>query len=488
MRGLNVKPSRISLVAFLAHAAWAVRIGLEHPGLGYESDRVANWLYFQSLVSGDPWIAVLWYFPVPKILPILVLGPLADGPAEMLLVAGVAGALAASVTWIVASSFGVAAGAATAVLLAFDPRWTELVAIANADLFVAAGVAAAVWAWCAHRERLAVAMVLLATLVKPPAALAAVPLMLEGGRSRRARFGLAGAVALGLVITAAGYALLLGGGIGTAARFHSAYTALRAEGPTVAEVLGRWLVEDLGTELLPWAWPLAALGLVATVRAPQAQPMRQWLAAASAVAAGFALFAAVTETHLFARFLWSLELCALALCAVAAVLAGRAVARLSSTPGVARLAAPVAATALLAVVIGGLARSTAGAGGRYVVLFEHGARTAMPWLRRLASEVSPEDRVMVPLWFQPAAIWTLKRGLPPQAIEAAEVQVATAPRERAAPDWLLLAPAYFENPATAHWTTEASAGGYRGVASSDVPRMTLLRRTADRIARSSPVP
>jgi hypothetical protein len=280
-----------------------------------------------------------------------------------------------------------------------------------------------------------------------------------------------------VAITAVGYVVLLGS-VRKPGGFLMAYTTLRETVPAVHEWLGRWIVEDIGSELLPWCWPLVGVGLVAVLRAPFARPMQRWLAASVATTAGFAALATVTETLMFARFLWSLELCALALCAVGAILAGRAVVRLVRPTRRPDAVAALCSIAILVLVAVGLTRSAAGAGGHYVVLFEHGARTAMPWLRRVATEIRPGERLAVPLWFQPAAIWTLEDTISPSAIEASEVQRSRAAGRVVRPEWLLVANTYLEDTETIRWTAELRSCGYERVAVSTLPAMELLRRTA----------
>lgn len=474
-------PGRVALAAFVGHFACALAVSLRHPGLVYEPDRVANWLYFHALRTGAPRLADFWYFPAPKVTAVVLLGPLADGPLEGVVVAAVAGLLGAALAWLAARSFGAAAGVGTALLVPLDPLWTILVATASADLLVAAGVAGAVAAWVAERPRLAGVALLLATAVKAPAAAAALPLVLTPGTSLRARAWPVIGAAAGFVATLGGYVLLLGS---TQAPFGflAAYTEMRGTAPPpLVGWLARWAATDLFGEMLRWSWPLALVGLGATLVARDAWPMRLWSAAALAVGAAFVALAVATDTLLFARFLWAIELCVVAWCAIGAAVVGRVSARrLLAGRGLAQsheergaLVAPAATALLLLVAAISLWRGAGGSSEHYAVLFEAGARTALPWLERAAPDVRPAQRVLVPLWFQPAAMWLLRDA----DVAAAEVEVARPREQGGAADWLLLAPAYYETRAAAAWSTEATRAGYDVVATSTLPRMALLRRS-----------
>src|SRR5262249_29572935 len=155
-------------------------------------------------------LARLWYFPAPKLLLVFLLGPFADGFGVVFLAAFAAALLAGSVSVLVIEAAGPLAGIACGVLLALDPSWTSLSAIASGDLFLAAFVAAAVAAWSRGAARCAALAILLGTLTKPTGAMAALPLLLDGSRGLRARCGVAAAALVGMALTWIGYTTLLG--------------------------------------------------------------------------------------------------------------------------------------------------------------------------------------------------------------------------------------------------------------------------------------
>ena len=460
---------RLVMLVALGHFGWALRIAATHPGLAWEPDRVANRLYLSGLLTGTPRLAEFWYFPAPKILGVLLSAPLVGETGEALLAALAAAILAGSTSWILARSFGPLAGLGLGAVLALDPWWTSLVATASGDLHLAAGVTAAIAAWEADRPRLATAFVLLSTLAKTPGAVVILPMLVDGRRSFTARAWPLAAVFAGLLATLVGYAALLGDSA-VPFRFLRAYTEMSgAPAPTVVPWIAHWLGYEVFGGMLGWCWPLGVVGLVATFREAQAGPMRRWLAASVGVAAGFAVLAALTATLLFPRFLWSLELVSVALCVAGAVVAGRFLGRrVADSRSAGWLAAGFGVAGC--VLVGASLARLEGQAKHYEVLFEYGARTAVPWLEQMRDRVAPGERILVPDWFQPAAMSIL----PGSRVEAAEVLIANPPSDHLPPpEWILLAPAYVD-PHTARWLVEQARTG-EVVASSDLPRMSLLR-------------
>ena len=455
---------RLAFAAAIAHVAAAVAVVLSHPGLAWEPDRVANRLYFQGLGGGAARLVEQWYFPAPKILGVALasLGPTGEGMAAAL----AASLLAGCGTWLVARSAGGIAAVAFAVVLGLDPWWRVLVAIASADLFVAAGVAATAAAWEAVAPLAAALAVALVVLVKAPAAACVLPYLPDARRSTASRAGLAAAAAIALGGTFAVYGWLLGDA-SVQFRSVSAYARIRGGAPAVSSWLAGWVTRDLGASLGP-AWPLAVAGVLAIATARGAGPMRRWTLACLAVAAAFVTLAAWTNTLLFARFLWVLEVALLALAAAGAAAVGRWIAKLV---GASRASVEsIAALACGALVACAPLFRGGGEPAAFEILFEHGARTALPWLERVGEDLPAGTRVVVPMWFQPAAMAIL----PTARVEAAEVLaargVAPHPGE---PGLLLLAPAFGE-PAAATWLGEASRDG-TVVETSDLPHMSLVR-------------
>ena len=71
----------------------------------------------------------------------------------------------------------------------------------------------------------------------------------------------------------------------------------------------------------------------------------------------------------------------------------------------------------------------------------------------MRDRVAPGERILVPVWFQPAAMSIL----PGSRVEAAEVLIANPPSDHLPPpEWILLAPAYVD-PHTARWLVEQGA-------------------------------
>src|SRR5262249_9685501 len=106
----------VALLVGVAHLCWATAVGIVHPGLGYEPDLVANWLYFQRLLAGDRSFARLWYFNAPKVLLVFLLGPFADTAGVPLITACAAALLAGSLAYLVARAASPVWGLVTGLL------------------------------------------------------------------------------------------------------------------------------------------------------------------------------------------------------------------------------------------------------------------------------------------------------------------------------------------------------------------------------------
>ena len=464
----DASPSRLALVVGVAHLAWAAATLASHPGLAFEPDRVANRLYLRGLVEGVPRLAEQWYFPAPKIVGVVLasLGTAGESVASAL----AAGLLAGCGSWIVARAAGPVAALGFGLALALDPWWKSLVATASGDLLVATGVAAVSAAWAAGASGFAAAAVLLATLVKTPAAACIAPFLLDARKPFAARGGLVAAALAGLLATLAGFAALLGD-MGAPLRFLRAYAVIRGgPAPPVASWLAGWGAGDLLGGTLGWASPLVVAGLAAAIVGPRARPLRDWLVASLAVGAGFAILAAATGTLLFPRFLWTVEVVTLALAAAGAAAVGRLLAgRFADATGSTRIGT-LTTSGLAALLVARLATRPGGEPERFELLYEHGARTALPWFEDIASLPPADAPVVVPLWFQPAAMAML----PGRRVEAAETLAVRGAEPRSAGSrWLLLAPAFGE-PVAAAWLADAARGG-TAIRSSEVPRMALVR-------------
>jgi uncharacterized membrane protein len=473
--------ARVAIVAGLAHLCWATYVGISHPGLGYEPDLVANWLYFQRWLAHGHSLAHLWYFPAPKLLLVFLLGPFADTAGVPLIGASAAALLAGCLVFIVGLAGGTAAGVGMALLLAVDPSWNALVAISSGDMYLAAAVAGAIVAWTVRRERLAALAILLATLVKPLGAAAALPLLLDRAHSLKERIELAVAAALGLVMTLVGYIGVLGSSA-EPNRFLTAFTTILGGADPTGAWLYSYLSHSIGSDLLAHGWPLAMVGLGALAFSPGARALRQLTAAALSVAGSFALLAAITHTALAPRFFWLVELTAVAL-AVSGVFA------IVRWLGAVRQGLAYAAAAAALLLVGNdLNTSRQRAVARYSEPFERGFRATVPLLDELRVRLAPDDHVNVPLWMQPVTIWRLGLGANPERVEAAESaaarQLSPSNESGSGTTWVLFTPDYYETDAGAKWMASRVHCGYRLIDSVDLPAFLVRKDRSVRCAES----
>lgn len=466
----RLEPSSVSsLVGVFGFLAGIASV-LSHPELRAEPDLAASGVYFDNLLANDDSIGSLYYFSAPKLLSTLVFGSSIDSTSLFALsTSAFAASVLAAFAYLVAVGFGPLAGLSAGLLLWLDPRWAVLTSIGASDLLTASMVAACAALWAAGKRDLATIALLAATISKPTAAVCAVPLIFEARGDRRLVVSLGAAVVAGLLLTGFAYAMLVGG-LGVPGRFLVAYNDVAGQ----AEPVWTWLVGystgPLSADLLGVCWPLSIVGLFAVLSTSSANGLRRLLVMSLLLAVAHVFMAAWTETRLYSRFLWLLELESIAL----AVVGGFRLAALIPPIPAVRGGAIAAVVVLLAV---SLTAAWEERRQNYVSVFEGGVRRSEPLVELLSTWIRSGESVNVALWLQPSVMRKLGRSSLPHQVEAAEVIVARDGADASTKaEWLLVTPGLYEAPGVAWIRALATSGEYVALATTEGGDFSLMRR------------
>ena len=469
--GEGLGASSVAVLVGVLGLVAAVVGALSHQELRAEPDLAANAVYFDNLIANDDAIGSLFYFSAPKLLSTLVFGSSID---DIYLFAILSAAFAASVlaalAYLVARGFGPTAGLLAGLLLALNPRWTILASIGASDLLTASMVAMCAALWAAGKRDLAVFALFAAIVSKPTAAVCALPLAIEARQDRHLLTSVGAAVVVGLALTGAAYVILVGG-LDVPGRFLVAYNAVAGQAEPVSSWLASYVAGPLSGDLLAYCWPLSLIGVVAVLTAPAADGLRRLLLMSLLLAAAHVFMAAWTDTRLYARFLWLLELQSIAFAVVGAF---RLAALIPESLQLARRVAVAAAVALMVVSLTGAWEER---NENYVSFFEGGVQRADPLVELLGTWIAPAETVNVALWLQPSVMRKLGRSRLPHQVEAAEVVVARGgPDARTDATWLLVTPGLYEAPGVAWVRSLATSGEYVSMATTESGEFALMRR------------
>jgi hypothetical protein len=304
-----------------------------YPAAHLDADLLSYLVYYRQLAEG---LSTPFGYTVPKVLPVLLLGPL--GTPEMallasILVAAMGGALAFA---IVARTFGATSAVLAAVLYVADPLRSVLTLRSSVDLYVGVALLGAIFAIGEGRALAAGLLVLVASLGKPVAAPCGLAILLTPGTSWTRR-SLAALLPVAALPAAGVLAGILAGRDPLASAFampdqHERFVQV-AEG--VARGAGASLeliaVDWLGGSLFQRTWPLVAVGALVCAlsamrwRAPEARRGAALLLVPLLLVAGYLTVAAREPLVVFTRFFWPAAVVAAMLGAFGAVtLAARA--------------------------------------------------------------------------------------------------------------------------------------------------------------------
>lgn len=463
LAGLSHRDATATAVGAVVTAALVVAQGLwlaqSYPAAHLDADLLSYLAYYRDWRHGE--IAAFGY-TVPKVLPVLLLGPLGTPEsafAATLLVAAAGGAI---LFVLATATFGRLVGILAAVLYVLDPMRAVLTLRSSVDLYTGVALLGAMLALREKAVVLAGALVLLAALGKPVAAGCGLAVLLVPGVPLRRRLLAAALPWLALPAAAWLDAALEGRPLLAAFSLpdqHERFVAV-AQAPArswdgfLQLVVGDWL----GRLLFAHTWPLVLIGTglyaVASLRgrAGGDGDRRAWLLVVPGLlAAAYLGLAAVHPFVVFTRFFWLPSL-------VLSVLAAYALVEIAR-----RMPGSGAIGAVLGVVLGFTLLLDRAADHRWrerimLAPFESHAALADRATSLIADEGRCPGEAIVPLAYLPLAAWRAPGKL--QRGELCAVEDWADGRGCARPECVLFMPAAPTTArarvALARWVSSAS--------------------------------
>lgn len=403
--------------AVVLASAWGA---LTWPAARLDPDLLAYLVYGRQLASGTP---TPFGYTVPKVLPILLFGPLGDPTAAMIAQVAVAAAGGALLWTIADRLFGRATAILAALLYVLDPMRNVLTLRSSADLQTAVLLLAAILALLDGRASAAGGAILLAALCKPTAAACglAVLALPAGGLRRRAAtaalplLAIPASALLGAALSGDG----LAGGLALPDQ-HERFVRVAQGGPLgIGATLHLVVVEWFGGTIFARTWPLVVLGLALfAARAAALDPASRrreagFVLVPALLVAAYLGLAAVQPMVFFTRFLW---LATVVLATLGAWAATR-IARSLPGSGLLRGTALAALAALMLLDRLGDQRWRA---ALMLDPFERHARVAMAAMSEIERAGACAGPAVVPLAYLPLAAWRMPGRLARGEICAAE--------------------------------------------------------------------
>lgn len=414
--GARTTPAGLAgpLLAALAVAVQSVVLARLYPAAYLDADLLSYLAYWRDLRAGTP---VAFGYTVPKLLPMLLFGPLASPGVALVLSIAIASIGGALLYAIARRSFGTAVAVLATLLYVLDPMRGVLTLRSSVDLVVGVAILGAIAALQRGAVLTASAMILVAALGKPPAlaCVAILPFVSGASRARRAVACLLPLAALPL--TAALDALLGGrplASVLTAPSLpnqHELFVRV-AEAKVLgfSDTLSLLVREWFGGTLFAHTWPLVVLGVVLyLVRPPKdaADARRPVLIVPLLLACAYLALARVQPMIVFTRFFWPLAL-------VLSVFAGYATVWLAGRLPVSTPLRAAFAMALIAALLGDRMADQRWRERIMLRPFEEHARLADDAVEAIAHDAACDGAAVVPLAYLPLAAWRapdkLKRG------------------------------------------------------------------------------
>lgn len=414
--GARTTPAGLAgpLLAALAVAVQSVVLARLYPAAYLDADLLSYLAYWRDLRAGTP---VAFGYTVPKLLPMLLFGPLASPGVALVLSIAIASIGGALLYAIARRSFGTAVAVLATLLYVLDPMRGVLTLRSSVDLVVGVAILGAIAALQRRAVLTASAMILVAALGKPPAlaCVAILPFVSGGSRARRTVACLLPLAALPL--TAALDALLGGRALAsvltapTLPNQHELFVRV-AEAKVLgfSDTLSLLVREWFGGTLFAHTWPLVVLGVVLyVIRPPQdaADARRPVLIVPLLLACAYLALARVQPMIVFTRFFWPLAL-------VLSVFAGYATVWLAGRLPVSTPLRAAFAMALIAALLGDRMADQRWRERIMLRPFEEHARLADDAVEAIAHDAACDGAAVVPLAYLPLAAWRapdkLKRG------------------------------------------------------------------------------
>lgn len=419
---------------FALTIAQALALAHLYPGQRFDPDLLAYFTYFRNWLSDDRVLQHLPYFTAPKLLLVVLLGPLADATLAFYCTALVTATLGSVLYLLWRDHFGRTAALAASFFLLIDPSRTILTMRSGADIYLAFLLFLSVLL-CERGRVLAAATALLAAaLVKPVALPCAAYFLLPVLPVRRRLLAMA-IPFLAVPITLLGNHVLLGDALG-GRQFFAEFASMGGSAAIGWEGVVHYA---LWTQLIKTRFLATAsfgiVGILLWIDGDRARLQSPLLLMPLLFLAGYVMLGVVTSFPPYFRYFWPLEIWFLPFVVFGALEAAR------------RLAAGTRwlQYAMAAVVLVLLADSFV---GRFVDYYrdyvrpaEQAARFADAAREILRTGRQPGSTVLVPLGLFPFMMWEFPDAAREGAVYIAERVARDATPLR--PDWVLHVPGMY---------------------------------------------
>jgi hypothetical protein len=420
------------LLAALAVVGQSVLLARTYPAAYLDADLLSYLAYWRDLRAGTP---VAFGYTVPKLLPMLLFGPLASPRLALVVSIGIAATGGALLYGIARRSFGTTVAVLASLLYVLDPMRGVLTLRSSVDLAVGVAVLGAVAALQRRAVLTASLMILVAALGKPPALACIAALPFVPGTTLRRRAVACLVPLLALPATMALAALLAGRSLASVLLSPSlpnqhelfvrvAQAKVLGFADTLRLLLGEWF----GGTLFAHTWPLVVLGVALyLVRPPEGadEARRPLIVVPLLLACAYLALAMLQPMIVFTRFFWPLAL-------VLSVFAGYAVVWLTRRLPVAPPLRAAFAVALVAALLGDRLADQRWRERIMLRPFEDNAQLADDAVEAIAHDAACNGAAVVPLAYLPLAAWRapdkLRRGELCAIEDWAEGRGCAAPR------------------------------------------------------------
>lgn len=455
-------------VLHFGHSLWFARL---YPDGVYDPDLLAYFVYFANWLGGITALHDVPYFPVPKPLPVFLLGPLGDVSLAFLVSAVLSAWLGVLVYRIGCLAFDRTIGLLWSLFLLLDVDRAVLTLHSSADLYLTVLLLTAIWATLVRRLALSGTALLLAALVKPVTLPCALHLLATGGEARRRARWAAGLPLLAVPLTLGANTALLGSPLAPE-RFFAGFDAMsRGELMPTGELVRFVVWIQLAKQAFVATAPVGVVGLAVWLARDRRHLEHPLLLVPILFLGGYVALSLRIPFVPFFRFFWPIQVCFLGFVVFGALEIARLLAL--ERP---RLRAALAAALLFFLTDDLLTRQL-----RYRHQLAEPFQQAMAFVQEaqptLVAERQAGESVLTPFVFLPYVVWTFADARErPELVSAAEHTTAAHD-----PDWILWVPRAFLDRESRERTARLVASG------AYTPRLTrgdaaLLVRT-----RSAPL-
>lgn len=439
---------------FTIHLGHALLFGHLYPHHRYDTDLIAYFIYFRNWFNQSPALYAVNFFPVPKPLPVFLLGPIGNVNWAFYLSAIASASLGSLVYLIARKFFGRTAGLLFSLVLLLDPMKGILTVESSADLYLGLFFLLTIYLSSINHPLLASGSLLLSALVKPVTLPCTLYFLLDSNIEKRQRWICTVLPLLAIPLTLFVHHAVLGGTT-SLARFISEFTSLR---DIPALTPGQVPSFVLWTQLVKTRFPLTALwgflGILLWLTSDRRHLTSPLLLLPLLFLFGYIGLSLSNPYTPFFRFFWSIELWFLGFLSYGIVEGMR---RLFPNQELARKGA---VCLLLFFLLDDSLKYYFSYRNKFALPFEDGMAFVNNSLQVLEQEKKAAETVLTSLAFVPPVLWALNVYGRTDIVFSVEESSVKAPALK--PDWIVYVPTISANPRTQQWVDHLlSEGGYQ---------------------------